>query len=103
MGSDEVKQDFKPGLFTDLLDQLKAKFEKNFGNPLDYKRGEYRTWTQGNGRVVMVQLVEPRKNRYNERAWLVRWALGSQEIVVDQDELSFDTYNAMEVLAWAAL
>lgn len=104
MGSIEVEQEVNPSIFSDLFNQFKVTIEKDFiVNLLFYKCGEFRLWRQGNGQQIMVQLVDRRKNRYDERAWLVRWALGPQEIVVDQDELSYDTYNAMEVLAWAAL
>jgi len=50
----------------------------------------------------MVRLVEPTRNRYNERAWLVEPVLFDGRIEVDIDEIGGETFNEMETIAWAS-
>lgn len=51
---------------------------------------------------VMAQLVSPTRNRYNEYAWKVLTVPDEYEFVIDIDDVGLDSFNAMEVLAWAS-
>jgi hypothetical protein len=96
--------DFRPRCFTEITEELTDRIERLYGPADGRERGEYRMVRVPHSREmwIMARLTKRVKNLHGEWAWRVLTVPLEVELEVDADDIGFDTFGDMEVIAWAA-